>query len=128
MMLAQHEPSAHAACTRTMVEFMGKSLAFGACAEEPVVAPAKELLRPIPIAAATKPPRNLRRCMLLFSNFASLDFASSLRCSLVSWQRETLSSPRQSQRRGSRSRNAPYRGIEPSPLASPFEMPLLPRQ
>src|SRR5580658_2621433 len=66
MTLRQHEPSAHAPCTKIMVEFGGKVLVFNAEAGAVFCARATLMREPssaTPRDAAVSAPRNLRRFM-----------------------------------------------------------------
>src|ERR1700733_5051073 len=75
MTLRQHEPSAHAPCTRMIVEFGGNPFVLedcefaAACAVFCACASlARELSRATPRDAAVSVPRNLRRSIFLSSS------------------------------------------------------------
>src|SRR5580700_8499498 len=128
MTFLQHEPSAHAPCTRTIAEFGGNSPGFiweacEAAASAPFCTPANLLREPssaIPRDAAVTVSRNLRRFIPppLPSPRPNY-FLNGRRHS----RRESLSWRRQFRQRASLTRNAPCREIEPSLAAGLFEKP-----
>src|SRR5580704_15477977 len=132
MTLRQHEPSAHAPCTKITVEFGGNPRVFEACgfaaARVVFCAPANRVREPsrtAPRDATVSAPRNLRRSifssLLVVRPFVLLSARRRhSRRRRFSWRPRFL--PRASQ-----SQSAQYRGIAPPHLGGPFETLLLPQ-
>jgi hypothetical protein len=133
MTFLQHEPSAHAPRTKTIVEFGGNPLVLEVCrfaaARAVFCARANRVREPsraIPKDAAVSAPRNLRR-----SIFSSLLVAKPfvlLSAGRRHSRRRSLSSRRKSLPRVSQPQSVRYRGIAPPPSAGPFERPWLRRE
>src|SRR5271154_505957 len=147
MTLRQHEPSAHAPCTKIMVEFGGKPLVLEAC--EFVAACAvfcarasltREPSRATPRDAAVSAPRNLRRSIFSPSQLPYYLLSGNEQKVFVVKPFVLLSAGRRHSRRGSfslrrrflprvsQSQSVRYRGIAPPRSAGPFERPLLPQE
>src|SRR5579864_2874682 len=145
MTLRQHDPSAHAPCTKIMVEFGGNPSVLETCevaaARAVFCARANRVREPSRATlkdAAVSAPRNLRRSIssprpdYLPSGNEQKAFVvkpfillSAGRCHS---RRRSPSSLPQFRPRVSQSQNVQYRGIAPSRSAGPFERPLLPRE
>src|ERR1700733_1481528 len=133
MTFLQHEPSAHAPCTKTIVEFGENPLVLEVCgfapAREVFCARANRVREPSRATlkdAAVSAPRNLRRSifssLLVVKPFVLLSAGRRhSRRRSFSWRPRFL--PRVSQ-----SQSVRYRGIAPRRSAGPFERPLLPQE